>query len=137
MEDEVIREIDVDTDAVERLGEELADERRLVDEEVPLNELAVEDVILVELVEEDRLVEEEVLLEELAMEDVILEELVEDDLAEADVIRAATIRMEGSNMMRDVREVVVWTIVKLGHVNPYICVILSSWTLHDFLELIL
>ena len=88
MEDEVIRGIDVDTDAVERLPEELAEKARLADEEVLRDELAEEDVILEELVEND------------------VEELVEVDLAKAAAARAVTVRMEGSNMTRDVRGLV-------------------------------
>ena len=88
MEDEVIRGIDVDTDAAERLPEELAEKARLADEEVLRDELAEEDVILEELVEND------------------VEELVEVDLAKAAAARAVTVRMEGSNMTRDVRGLV-------------------------------
>ncbi|KAM0692102.1 hypothetical protein Q7P36_008303 [Cladosporium allicinum] len=88
MEEEVIRGIDVDTDAVERLPEELAEKARLADEEVLRDELAEEDVILEELVEND------------------VEELVEVDLAKAAAARAVTVRMEGSNMTRDVRGLV-------------------------------
>jgi hypothetical protein len=88
MEDEVIRGIDVDTDAVERLPEELAEKARPADEEVLRDELAEEDVILEELVEDD------------------VEELVEVDLAKAAAARAVTVRMEGSNMTRDVRGLV-------------------------------
>ena len=40
MEEEVIRGIDVDTDAVERLPKELAEKARLADEEVLRDELA-------------------------------------------------------------------------------------------------
>ena len=87
MEDEVIRGIDVDTDAVERLPEELTEKARLADEEVLRDELAEEDVILEEIVEDD----------------VLLEELVEVDSAKAAAARAVTVRMEGSNMTRDVR----------------------------------
>lgn len=80
IEDKVIREIDVDNDAVERLLEELVGEERVVDEVVLLVELVRDDVILEKIIEEESFVDEDVLLEELAVEDVILEELVEEDV---------------------------------------------------------
>jgi hypothetical protein len=99
--EEGLAEIEVDAEVTETLLEESVEEESLVDENVLLEELAGEDVILEEVVEKD------VRLDELAVEDVILEDLVEDDWAKADAARAATVRIEGRNMMRHGHELVV------------------------------
>jgi len=116
MEDEAIREIEVDTDVVERLLAGLVKEERLVDEDVLLNKLVVETEVL------DELVDEEVRLVVLAVEVMILVELVEDDCAQANAARAAAVRMEGSNIRRMCGWQSLESTVKLRHVNAYICV---------------
>jgi hypothetical protein len=94
IEDEAVCEIDV----VESALEELVGEETIVDEEMLLGELTVEVVTLEELVEEEILFDEDVRLDELAV-DVILVELVEEDWANVDTARAATVRIEGRNMI--------------------------------------
>jgi len=94
MEDETIREIEVDNDVAERLLVEPVDEEGLVEEDVLLGKLVVEIEVL------DELVDEEVRLEVLAVGNMVLVELVEDDCAQANAARAAAARMEGSNMRR-------------------------------------
>jgi hypothetical protein len=93
VEAEVETEIESGIEVVESGLEELEEVERLVEEEVRVEEL----------VEEKRLVDDEVRLEELDVEDAILDELVEDVLARTNAARAANVRMEVKNMMKNAR----------------------------------